>query len=151
LLTRHASEIARLAAPSTLVELGAGTARKTRILLRAWAAHGRARYVPVDICPDVLTTTSMELGAELPAVSVDPLCGTYEQALPRPAAHSPLTLCFLGSSLGNLNPGEQDELFAALAGALTAGDRVLLGLDLVKEPALLEAAYNDAAGVTIAF
>jgi iron(II)-dependent oxidoreductase len=151
LLTTHAGEITRLAGPSALVELGAGSARKTRLLLRAWAAHGRARYVPVDICPDVLDSTAAALGAELPDVTVEPLCATYEQALPRLAALSPLTLCFLGSSLGNLNPGEQDELVAALADALGAGDHVLFGLDLVKDPAALEAAYNDAAGVTASF
>jgi iron(II)-dependent oxidoreductase len=82
---------------------------------------------------------------------VEPLCGTYEQALPRLGSFGPLTLCFLGSSLGNLNAGEQDEFFAGVAEALGTGDHLLLGLDLVKDAARLEAAYNDAAGVTAAF
>ncbi len=151
LLRRYAAEIARDAGPSTLAELGAGSARKTRLLLRAWAEHGRPRYVPIDICADVLDTAAATLAAELPGVAVEPLCATYEQALPRLGALSPLTLCFLGSSLGNLNAGEQDELVAALADALRAGDHLLLGLDLVKDPTALEAAYNDRAGVTASF
>lgn len=151
LLAAHAHEIAELAGRSTLVELGAGTARKTRLLLQAWSARGRTRYVPVDICADVLETTAATLAHDLPSVTVEPLCATYEQALPRLGACSPLTLCFLGSSLGNLNPGEQDELFTSLSTALGAGDHLLLGLDLVKDPAVLDAAYNDAAGVTATF
>jgi iron(II)-dependent oxidoreductase len=151
LLTAHAAEIAELAGRSTLAELGAGTARKTRLLLRAWAAHGPTRYVPIDICSDVLEATRATLAAELPGVVVEPFCGTYEQAFPRLAALSPLTLCFLGSSLGNLNAGEQDELFATVADALRTDDHLLLGLDLVKDPTVLEAAYDDAAGVTAAF
>jgi iron(II)-dependent oxidoreductase len=151
LLVAHAREIAALAAPSTLVELGAGSGKKTRLLLEAWAAHGRTRYVPIDICGDMLMTAAATLGDALPQVFIEPLCATYEQAFPKLAAQSPLTLCFLGSSLGNLNPGEQDDLFATLAGALRPDDHVLLGIDLVKDPAVLEAAYNDAAGVTAAF
>jgi iron(II)-dependent oxidoreductase len=151
LLTTHASEIAGLAGPSTLAELGAGTARKTRLLLRAWGTHGATRYVPIDICSDVLDATRAALAVELPQLTVAPFCGTYEQAFPRLAAFSPLTLCFLGSSLGNLNAGEQNELFATVADALRAGDHLLLGVDLVKDPAVLEAAYDDAAGVTAEF
>ena len=151
LLATHAREIATLAGPSTLVELGAGSAKKTRLLLQAWGVHGPTQYVPIDICGDMLETAAHALARELPQVTIDPLCATYEQAFPRLAAHSPLTLCFLGSSLGNLNPGEQDELFATVSEALRPGDHVLLGLDLVKDPATLEAAYNDAAGVTAVF
>jgi len=151
LLAAHAREIAALAGPSTLVELGAGSAKKTRLLLEAWGVHGRTRYVPVDICGDMLEVAAERLARDLLHVTIDPLCATYEQTFPRLAAQSPLTLCFLGSSLGNLNPGEQDELFATLAHALRPDDHVLLGLDLVKDPAVLDAAYNDAAGVTARF
>ena len=151
LLATHACDIAALAGPSTIVELGAGSAKKTRLLLEAWAMHGRTRYVPVDICADMLMTAADRLASDLAHVIVEPLCATYEQAFPRLAAQSPLTLCFLGSSMGNLNPSEQDELFATLAGALRPNDHVLLGLDLVKDPAVLDAAYNDAAGVTATF
>ncbi|HXJ35936.1 MAG TPA: ergothioneine biosynthesis protein EgtB [Candidatus Eisenbacteria bacterium] len=152
LLVAHAHEIRSLAGPSTLVELGAGTATKTRHLLRAWPAGGAtARYVPVDICGDVLETAALELEREFPRLAVEPLCATYEQAFARLGAFSPTTLCFLGSSIGNLNPPEQDELFTAVAGALEAGDHLLLGIDLVKDARTLEAAYNDRAGVTERF
>jgi iron(II)-dependent oxidoreductase len=152
LLEAHASEIRALAGPSTLVELGAGTATKTRRLLRAWvAADGAARYVPVDICGEVLVATEEALAREFPGLVVEPFCGTYEQAFARLGTLGPTTLCFLGSSLGNLNPGEQDEFFSRAASALEAGDHFLLGIDLVKDPSTLEAAYNDTAGVTAAF
>jgi iron(II)-dependent oxidoreductase len=148
LLALHACEIATLAGPSTLVELGAGTARKTRHLLRVWQGP---RYVPVDICGDVLDETVATLAGEFPALAIDGLACTYEQAFDRLPALAPLTVCLLGSSLGNLNPDEQDDFFARVADALEAGDHLLLGLDLVKHPTVLEAAYNDAAGVTAEF
>jgi iron(II)-dependent oxidoreductase len=151
LLAAHADTLASAAAPSTLVELGAGTATKTRHLLRAWARRGPVRYVPVDICREVLDEAAAALAGEMPEVAVEPFAGTYEQALPGLRAHSPLTLCFLGSSLGNLDRAEQDEFFAAVADALATGDHLLLGLDLVKDARVLDAAYNDAAGTTARF
>ena len=77
LLASHARDIAALAGPSTIVELGAGSAKKTRLLLEAWAMHGRTRYVPVDICADMLMTAADRLASDLTHVTVEPLCATY--------------------------------------------------------------------------
>ena len=152
ILRREAARIHSLCGADTLVELGAGSATKTRHLLRAWSARDRTvRYVPIDISRAMLAETSRTLRREFPALSVHPLAGSYEQALPSLCEFSPLTLLFLGSSVGNLNATELDEFFTALAGSLAAGDELLLGIDLVKDTRTLEAAYNDAAGWSSAF
>ena len=152
LLRAHAARLRRHVGPATLVELGAGSAAKTRHLLRAWlAADGRARYVPVDISAEHLDVSAGALRAELPGVDVAPRPATYEQALAALGAERPCLLLFLGSSLGNFDGDELDDFFARVARGLAPGDHLLLGIDLVKDPAVLEAAYDDAAGVTARF
>lgn len=147
ILETEAARIRALCDNATLVELGAGSATKTRHLLRAWTAAGRAaRYVPIDISRSMLAETSSALRREFPTLAVQALAGSYEQALPALRKLSPLTLLFLGSSVGNFNPGEMGEFFELLTANLAAGDQLLLGIDLVKDTATLEAAYNDAAG-----
>ncbi len=152
LLATHADALRAHAGPSTLAELGSGSSRKTRHLLRAWTAAGRrARYVPIDISRDMLAASCAALDREFPSLDVCALAGTYEQAFARLREFSPLVLLFLGSSLGNFDRTETAALLERLADALPAGDHLLLGLDLVKDRAALEAAYNDAAGVSAAF
>jgi iron(II)-dependent oxidoreductase len=152
LLARHAPRLRALAGDTTLVELGAGSANKTRRLLAAWtAAAPRARYVAVDISPEMLARSSAALAAEFPALDVEAMAGTYEQTLPQLRRFAPLTLLFLGSSLGNFDRQETVEFLERVRAALAPGDHFLVGLDLVKDPQVLEAAYDDAAGVTAAF
>ncbi|HEY2776139.1 MAG TPA: ergothioneine biosynthesis protein EgtB [Candidatus Binatia bacterium] len=155
ILAREAQRIRAVCGATTLVELGAGSATKTRHLLDAWTAgpHPRpvARYVPIDISRTMLAATCEALRAEFPALAVTPLAGSYEQALPRLRRFSPVTLLFLGSSIGNLNPDELGEFFTMLTANLADRDQLLLGIDLVKDTRVLEAAYNDADGWSAAF
>jgi iron(II)-dependent oxidoreductase len=152
LLREHATALRARIGSSTLVELGSGSSSKTRHLLRAWTAGGRrARYVPVDISHDMLEASAAALDAEFPMLDVCALAGTYEQAFARLREFSPLVLLFLGSSLGNLDRTDTAAFLERVAGALSPGDHLLLGLDLVKDAATLEAAYDDAAGVSAAF
>src|SRR5262249_28379801 len=88
---------------------------------------------------------------DYPGLSVRGLAASYEQALGQIAELSPLTLAFLGSSIGNFDDAELDDFLSRVAAALAAGDHFLLGVDLVKDPSVLEAAYDDAAGVTREF
>jgi len=152
LLAAHAIALRAYVGPSTLVELGSGNSSKTRHLLRAWTGGGQqARYVPIDISREILEASAAALDADFPTLTVSALAGTYEQAFTRLREFSPLVLLFLGSSLGNFNRSETAAFLAQVADALSPGDHLLLGLDLVKEPRTLEAAYDDAAGVSAAF
>jgi len=152
LLVRHAARLHALTGPCTLVELGSGSSTKTRRLLSAWTAGGRpARYVAIDISREILEASCATLAREFPSLEVHGLTGTYEQALPQLRAHAPLTLVFLGSSLGNFDRAETNEFLARVHAALSPGDHFLVGLDLVKDADVLEAAYDDAAGVTARF
>ena len=152
ILAHSAARIRELCNSTTLVELGAGSATKTRHLLRSWCAAGSApRYIPVDISRTMLAETCAALRREFPSLTVHGLAGSYEQALPSLGDFSPLTLLFLGSSVGNFNEEELDEFFMLVAAGMADGDRLLLGIDLVKDAAALEAAYNDAAGWSAAF
>jgi len=152
LLVRHAARLRALAGDTTLVELGSGSSTKTRRLLAAWtAAAPRARYVAIDISREILEASCAARAVEFPALEVHGLAGTYEQALPQLRAFAPLTLLFLGSSLGNFDRQETMEFLERVRISLAPGDCFLVGLDLVKDPRVLEAAYDDAAGVTAAF
>jgi L-histidine N-alpha-methyltransferase len=152
LLHRHAAALRAHIGESTVVELGSGSSSKTRHVLRAWTAGDRpARYVPVDISREMLEASAATLDAEFPTLDVSALAGTYEQAFTRLHEFSPLVLLFLGSSLGNFDRVETAAFLERIASALQPGDHLLLGLDLVKDGATLEAAYNDAAGDSAAF
>jgi len=152
ILAANAARIRALAGDTTLVELGSGSSTKTRRLLHAWTScRPEARYVPIDISPTILEASAESLRGEFPKLTVEPLTATYEQALSRLRELSPLTLLFLGSSIGNLNRVEMTEFLERLAASLAPGDQLLLGIDLVKDVATLEAAYDDAAGVSADF
>ncbi len=151
LLAAGARAIRELAGPGTLVELGSGASQKTERLLDAWSAAGPTAYVPVEVDLHSLERACTALRRRYPTLPLEALAASYERALPHLAAASPLTLVFLGSSLGNLGWREAPEFCRAVADVLSPGDHFLVGLDLVKKPAALEAAYNDAAGVTAAF
>jgi L-histidine Nalpha-methyltransferase len=152
LLDASVATISRLTGDRTLVELGAGNARKTERILAAFTRdYGAAQYVPVDISGDALAETANALAARHPGVSIRGLHGTYEAAFPLLRRLSPLVLLFLGSTLGNLNQTEAAAFWGRVQRALTPGDFVLLGVDLVKDAAIIDAAYNDAAGWSAAF
>jgi iron(II)-dependent oxidoreductase len=151
LLAAGARAIRGLAGPGTLVELGSGASQKTERLLDAWSAAGPTAYVPVEVDLHSLERACTALRRRYPTLPLEALAASYERALPHLAAASPMTLVFLGSSLGNLGWREAPEFCRAVADVLSPGDHFLVGLDLVKRPAALEAAYNDAAGVTAAF
>jgi L-histidine Nalpha-methyltransferase len=152
LLERHAADVIATANPRTIVELGAGTARKTRILL---AAARRARialeYVPLDVCEEVLRATGAALLAEDPRLRVHALVADYERDLEKLPDLPNRLVAFLGSTIGNLEPRRTRRFFARLASALRPGEHLLLGADLVKPIGRLESAYDDAAGVTAEF
>ena len=156
-LTAHATDIARAFGTNVrLVELGSGAARKTRILLDAVTARQpELEYAPVDIDENMLQRTGRELLGEYPGLSVTAICGDFRRPgaalslLPRSDART--IVLFLGSTIGNLDPGEAVTMLGDLRAALSRGDALFLGADLRKSPAILEAAYNDAMGVTAAF
>jgi L-histidine N-alpha-methyltransferase len=156
ILRARAPEIARrFAGPVRLVELGSGSGRKTRLLLQALLARGSVLYTPMDISVSALEASSRTLLALYPGLEVAALAGDYAGCLaalddgePRPGRTLAL---FLGSSLGNLDPSEQRDLFALVRTALKPGDAFLLGTDLKKDEGILVPAYADALGVTAAF
>lgn len=152
ILSRYATEISRLTGPVTLIELGSGSSVKTDHLLRAYAGgNSSLRYVPVDVSTSVLRLAAERIGDHFPSVNVAGVNGEYESAFPLLARYEPSLLLFLGSTLGNLNQSESLVFWRRVAAAMPAGNHLLLGVDLMKDPALLHAAYNDAAGVTARF
>lgn len=154
ILRQHASEIVAITGASELVELGSGSATKVRILLDAAMAAGQSlRYLPIDVSAGILEQSARALLVDYPALTVHGLVGTFELALARlPETKLPgRTICFLGSTLGNLDSVQCKQFFGHVASALTAGEYFLLGVDLHKDTATLEAAYNDRQGVTAEF
>jgi iron(II)-dependent oxidoreductase len=154
LLASHAAEIREAAGPSVLVELGSGASLKTQRLLDAWTLAGPASYVPVDVDALAIEQACSALRRRYPdpaRLLIQGVAATYERALATLHGSAPMTIAFLGSSLGNLGWQEYPAFCELVAGALSPGDHFLVGLDLVKSPARIEAAYNDAAGVTAAF
>lgn len=149
ILAAKADEIRELAGAVPIVELGAGSAAKTRHLLDAWrraSAEDEFDYVPIDIDPSVLTRAARELAGEYDRLRVTGLATSYERGLDAVTGLSPLCLVFLGSTIGNFNPEETDAFLGRLERALAPDDSLLLGIDLAKDIATLEAAYDDAAG-----
>ena len=151
---QRAQEVARRAPlGASIVELGAGSAAKTRVLLQEFARlRGRVSYFPVDISPAALTDATSSIAAELPQVRITPtiadLGGPLHFLRDIPA---PRLVLYIGSSIGNMELEEAREFLGRLHSRLTPGDALLLGADLVKDRALLLAAYTDAAGVTAQF
>lgn len=151
ILARHADEIRDLVGDQTLVELGSGSSTKTKRLVEAWLRRGSARYIPIDVSRAAITGACDSLHATYPDLQVEGVVGTYEHGLSLCREISPLTLVFLGSTIGNFNQQEAHEFFHLLSASLGPGDCFLLGIDLVKDPRTLEAAYNDRAGHSAAF
>ncbi len=152
ILEAHVDDIAALTAAETLVELGSGTSEKTRLLLSALTGLGTLRrFVPFDVDPVVLEEASVAVAEEHPGLEVVPVVGDFERHLGELPRVPRRLLAFLGSTIGNLDPGQRADFLAGVRQTLGDGDAFLLGTDLVKEPARLVAAYDDAQGVTAAF
>ena len=152
ILQRHSADIAALSRCESLVELGSGTSAKTRLLLRALLDGGTLReFVPFDVDPAVLTEASDALAAEFPGLAIAPFVGDFEHDIGAIPARGRRTVAFIGSTIGNLEPGVRARFLAQVGAALRPGDTFLLGTDLVKDTGRLLRAYDDAAGVTAAF
>ncbi len=154
LLRASASEIAALVGPDCqLVELGAGSSEKARIVLDA--LDRPAAYVAVDISCDHLVRTAAALAADLPHLAVHAVCADYTKPFRVPAvegvANPKRVVFFPGSTLGNFTPDQAVGFLAMAAGVAGSGGAMLIGIDLKKDETILDAAYNDAQGVTAAF
>ncbi len=148
ILAGRAAEIAALTDADTLIELGSGTSEKTRLLLDAIRPE---RFVPFDVSEETLRASAATLVDEYPGMAVEGVVGDFERhlgALPRDGRR---LLAFLGSTIGNLPPTTRAMFLRDVAAVLDPGDGFLLGADLVKDPARLVAAYDDARGVTAEF
>ncbi len=151
ILTARAAEIADVTGADTLVELGSGTSEKTRLLLGALAEAGTLRrFVPFDVSEATLRTAAQAVSEEY-GVTVHAVVGDFERHLGALPEGGVRLVAFLGSTIGNLAPAPRAAFLADVAGRLRPGDTLLLGTDLVKAVDRLEAAYNDAAGVTAEF
>ncbi|HEX4739447.1 MAG TPA: L-histidine N(alpha)-methyltransferase [Allosphingosinicella sp.] len=151
LLEAHSADVARIAGTGqVVVEFGAGSAVKTPILLRA---VDPAAYVPIDISGEFLSLSVATLQARFPELPIFPVEADFmgEIALPEGLPDAPHLGFFPGSTIGNLVPGTAVDLLRRMKATLGPGARLLIGMDRVKDPAILLAAYNDAAGVTAEF
>jgi L-histidine Nalpha-methyltransferase len=176
ILSAVAADIARLSEARVLVELGSGSSEKTRLLLSALRDEGTLRaYVPVDVSESALVLAGDALAVDYPALAVHAVVSDFEEYLGlEPSADAgtappdtasgdtasagsgdavggPRLVAFLGSTIGNMVPAERALFLRRVRSRLRPGDSFLLGTDLVKDPAVLVAAYDDSAGVTAAF
>jgi L-histidine Nalpha-methyltransferase len=149
ILYARAPAIAARTQARTLVELGAGSAANTRLLLDS--LDTLERFVPLDVSEEALRASAEAIAAAYPRILVDPVLGDFERDLGTLPADGYKLIAFLGSTIGNLYPRQRRRLLETLAGVMDDGDALLLGIDLVKEVARLEAAYNDPGGVTETF
>ena len=153
LLEEHAGRIVAESGARELVEIGAGAATKTRLLLSAMAAYGGADlYVPLDVDEAMLQRVGEELTREYDELYVHAIGGDFASSLEELPQGDTRLFVFLGGTIGNLHPDTEAPAFLrGVASSMAARDHLLLGFDLIKDPAVLEAAYNDTAGVTAAF
>lgn len=166
ILERHAAEIVVTARPRSLVELGAGSSAKTRVLLdaimtrrRELVAADRAdavsrtpvSFIPVDVSANFLAEAARALRREYPALQVTPTVADISVRFQLPPRPAPTLIAFLGSTIGNFEPADADALIAHIASLMHAHDYFLLGADLIKDRSTLERAYNDSRGVTADF
>jgi L-histidine N-alpha-methyltransferase len=155
ILDAYADLIVSRTGMAELVELGSGTAAKTRVLLSAMERAGTLwRYVPFDVAEQVVRDCAAELADEYPEMHIHGIVGDFDRHLatiPRPERGRPRVVAFLGGTIGNFPPGGRRRFLRSLARLLEPGDYLLLGTDLVKDVDVLEAAYDDAQGVTAEF
>ncbi len=154
ILRDRAAEVVDRTGAGELVELGSGTSEKARILLDAMAAaRTLRRYVPLDVSESVVEEAAAQLVEEYDGLQVHGVVGDFErhlEGIPAPDGQ-PRIVALLGGTIGNFPPGTRRGILRALAQLLRPQDRLLLGTDLVKDPSTLEAAYDDAEGITAEF
>ncbi len=153
ILQERAGELAAMTGAAELVELGSGTAAKTRVLLDALHGAGTLeRYIPVDVTERMVHDCARELTDEYPGLRVHGVIGDFERHLDRvPGPVGPRIVVFLGGTIGNFPPGSRRRFLREIARLLGPEDHLLMGADLVKDAAVLQAAYDDAQGVTAEF
>jgi dimethylhistidine N-methyltransferase len=152
ILNAHAADIAKLLPKRTaLIEFGSGSSRKVRILLEAAPTIGA--YVPVDISPEMLSQQANDLQGDFPTLAVLPVAADFTKPFDLPAEIDELARAgfFPGSTIGNFEPHDASAFLTHVARRLGAGAIFIIGIDLVKDAAVLNAAYDDAAGVTAKF
>ena len=152
LLEQVADEVAVRTKPRELIELGAGSAKKTELLIEACRRRGALeRYLPVDVSEEMARDTALRLSRRYPKLEIHGVVGDFEQHIPRiPAGERPL-MALLGSTLGNFSAPNAVKLLSHIPAVIGSEGYLLLGTDLVKSVDRLEAAYNDDAGVTAQF
>jgi L-histidine N-alpha-methyltransferase len=152
ILDARAGEIAAASRADTLVELGAGSAEKTRLLLDALRdATTLRRYVPVDVSESALRQAAVGILADYPGLAVHAVVADFEEHVDRLPGGDRRMVAFLGGTIGNLVPDERATFLRQVRAELRPGETLLLGTDLVKSPDVLVPAYDDAAGVTAEF
>lgn len=153
LLQHRAATIISIACPATLIELGAGSSDKTRLLLDEMLKSrlSDTTYIPVDVSADFLTTSVTQLRDEYPSLTTHPVVADFSAQFALPAHPLPALHAFLGSTIGNFTPPEAVELVSSVRKRMAVGDFFLLGVDLRKDPLKIERAYNDTRGVTAEF
>jgi L-histidine N-alpha-methyltransferase len=152
LLEQRISEIVASVRPCSLVELGAGSATKTRIILDEMRRNGCAEcYVPVDVSKDFLEATAIQLRTDYPDIRIVPVVSDITEPFAIPATAGPTLVAFLGSTIGNFPREQAVSLLSHIAGEMASSDRFLLGADMIKDAAVINCAYNDSRGVTAAF
>ncbi|WP_131736149.1 L-histidine N(alpha)-methyltransferase [Actinomadura roseirufa] len=150
ILRVRAPEIAAITGARTLLELGAGSGEKTRLLLAALNGTLRA-YVPVDVSGDFLEGAAAGIAADHPGLEVRTVVADYEQHLHLLPGGERRLVAFLGGTLGNMPPAARVGFLGGLRATMAEGDHLLMGADLVKDTGRLVRAYDDAAGVTAEF
>jgi L-histidine N-alpha-methyltransferase len=152
ILAEHADEIARRTGAKSLIELGSGSSEKTRLLLDALTTRGTlGAFIPFDVSAAALTDAVERLTADYPGLTVHGIVGDITRHLGLLPRGGNRLVAFLGGTIGNLLPPERARFLRELGATLDAGDFLLLGTDLVKDPAVLVPAYDDAQGVTAEF
>jgi L-histidine N-alpha-methyltransferase len=152
IMLARAGDVARITRAKTLIELGSGSSEKTRLLLDALRAAGTlGAFVPFDVSGSALREAMDRIAADYPALLVHGIAGDFTRHLGRLPSGGTRLVAFLGGTVGNFEPAERTAFLANLRAALEPGDWLLLGTDLVKDPAVLVAAYDDPAGVTAEF
>jgi L-histidine Nalpha-methyltransferase len=152
LLEQKIPEIVAAVRPCSLVELGAGSATKTRLILDEMRSSGCAEcYVPIDVSRDFLEATALQLQADYPDIRTTPVISDITEPFALPPVADPTLVVFLGSTIGNFPREPAIRLLSHVARAMGPSDRFLLGADLRKDPAIINRAYNDSKGVTAAF
>ncbi len=153
ILAEHSADIVAVTGAGTVLELGSGTSTKTRLLLDAFTAGGRAiEFVPIDVSAEVLAESAAVIAQDYPTVTVRPVVADFTEPFGAlPGTPGGRLVVFLGGTIGNFDHPQRGAFLARVRAHLAPGDHFLLGADLVKPPSRLVAAYDDSAGITAEF